>query len=237
MTEFTTTHWSLVQAAGQEANGAHSRAALEELCRRYWLPLYGYARRRVRDVHEAQDAVQGFFSQLLEKNTVAMAERQRGRFRSFLLTAFRHFLDNEHQRRSAQKRGGGKLVLPLDFTLGESLHQHEPVEHVTAERLYDRQWAVTLLERVLARLREAMRRAGKAKHFEVLSPFLAGAHEEGTYAEAAQRLGITEGAAMVAAHRLRSRYRQMLRAEIVQTLSDPSEVEDEIRHLFTCLGD
>ncbi len=223
-------------AAGKgDASG--SQTALEELCRRYWVPLYAYARRRIRDVHEAQDAVQGFFSYLLEKNTVAFAEEERGRFRSFLITAFRHFLANEHDKRSALKRGGGKPVLSLDFSAGDAQYCHEPVDHVTAERLYDRQWIVTLLERVLGQLREAMAQSGKEKHFETLAPFLSGAHSESSFAEAGRRLGMTEGTAMVAAHRLRTRYRQMLRAEIAETLNDPAEVEDEIRRLFNCLGE
>lgn len=223
-------------AAGQQGE-PQSQAALEELCRRYWVPLYAYARRRTRDVHQAQDAVQGFFSQLLEKNALAVAEPERGRFRSFLLTAFRHFLANEHAKRSARKRGGGKPVLSLDFSLGESRFRHEPVDRMTAERLYDRQWITTLLEEVLSQLRDAMHKSGKEKQFETLVPFLSGGHNEGDYAKAATRLGITEGAAMVAVHRLRGRYRRMLQAEIARTLSDPGDVEDEIRQLFDCLRD
>ena len=209
---------------------------MEELCRRYWVPLYAYARRRTRDTHEAQDAVQGFFSQLLEKNTVAVAEQKRGRFRSFLLTAFRHYLANEFEKKSAQKRGGGRPVLSLDFNAGEALCCHEPVDNVTPECLYDRQWVLTLLERVLSQLRQAMVQAGKERQFETLSPFLSGAHAESSYAEAGRHLGITEGAAMVAAHRLRIRYRQMLRAEIAETLDNSVEIEDEIRRLFSSLS-
>ena len=234
--DFASTQWSLVRAAGQGAD-LHSREALEELCRRYWVPLYAYARRRVRDVHQAQDAVQGFFSHLLENNAFAVAEPDRGRFRSFLLTAFRNFLANEHEKRTAQKRGGGKSVLSLDFDLGEARYLHEPVDRLTAERLYDRQWTVALLDRVLGLLRENMARAGKEKQFELLSPFLGGVQGDDSYARVATRLGITEGAAMVAAHRLRARYRQLLRSEIAQTLSDPADIDDEIRRLFGCLGD
>ncbi len=234
--DFASTQWSLVLAAGQRS-GAHSQTALEELCRRYWVPLYAYARRRIRGVHEAQDAVQEFFALLLERNTIAVAERERGRFRSFLLTAFRNFLANEHAKSQAQKRGGGQPVLSLDFNRGEFCCQAEPADHVTAERLYDRRWTVALLERVLGQLRENMARAGKEKQFETLSPFLAGAVGEGAYAEAARRLGMTEGAAMVAVHRLRTRYRLVLRAEIAQTLTDPADVDDEIRRLFASLSD
>ena len=223
-------------AAGH-GDAPRSRAALEELCRRYWVPLYAYACRRIRDTHEAQDAVQGFFSHLLEKNTVAVAEQERGRFRSFLLTSFRHYLANQFERKSAQKRGGGKQFFSLDFGAHEAQYRHEPVDRVTAEQLYDRQWVTTLLERVLGQLRREMAQAGKDKHFETLAPFLSGAHSEGSYAEAGRRLGITEGAAMVAAHRLRARYRRMLRVEIAETLDDLSEVEDEIRRLFACLAE
>jgi RNA polymerase sigma-70 factor (ECF subfamily) len=234
--DFASTQWSLVLAAGNRGE-ANSLTALEELCRRYWVPLYAYARRRIRDVHQAQDAVQEFFSHLLEKNTIAVAKQQRGRFRSFLLTAFRNFLTNEHAKLQAQKRGGGQPVLSLDFSLGESRFQPEPSHHVTAEKIYDRQWTVALLQSVLDQLRETMTRAGKEKQFETLAPFLAGNVGEGAYAEASRRLGITEGAAMVAAHRLRTRYRKVLRAEIAQTLTDPADVDDEIRRLFASLSD
>lgn len=234
--EFRSTQWSLVLAAGQ-GDTPQSQMALEELCRRYWVPLYAYARRRLRDAHEAQDAVQSFFSSLLERKAMALAEPERGRFRSFLLTSFRRFLANEHERRSAQKRGGGSRPLPLDFTIGESRCLLEPRDELTAERLYERQWVTTLLERVFDQLRQAMIRMGRGDQFEALAPFLAGASRDIPYAEAARRLGLSEGATMVAAHRLRLRYRQMLRAEIAQTLSNPDDVEEEIHRLFTCFDE
>lgn len=234
--EFRSTQWSLVLAAGQ-SDTSQSQIALEELCRRYWLPLYAYARRRLRDVHEAQDAVQSFFSSLLERKAISLAEPERGRFRSFLLTSFRRFLANEHERRSAQKRGGGSTPLPLDFAMGESRCLLEPMDELTAERLYERQWVIALLERVFDQLRQAMTQMGRENQFEMLAPFLAGANRDISYAEAARRLGLSEGAAMVAAHRLRTRYRQMLHAEIAQTLGDPDEVAEEIGRLFTCFDD
>ena len=234
--EFRSTQWSLVLAAGQD-DTSQSQIALEELCRRYWLPLYAYARRRLGNVHEAQDAVQSFFSSLLEKKTVSLAEPERGRFRSFLLTSFRHFLANEHERRSAQKRGGGRTPLPLDFAMGESRCLLEPMDELTAERLYERQWVITLLERVFDQLRKAMIQMDRGSQFETLAPFLAGANRDLSYSEAARRLGLSEGATMVAAHRLRTRYRQMLHAEISQTLSDPRDVEEEINRLFTCFAE
>jgi len=234
--EFRSTQWSLVLAAGQ-GDTSQSQIALEELCRRYWVPLYAYARRRLGDVHEAQDAVQSFFSSLLERKVMSMAEPERGRFRSFLLTSFRHFLANEHQRKSAKKRGGGRPPLPLDFMIGESRCLLEPMDELTADRLYERQWVTALLERVFGQLRQAMSQMGRGNQFEVLAPFLAGANRGTSYAEAARSLGLSEGATMVAAHRLRVRYRQLLRAEIAQTLSDPGEVEEEINRLFSCFGE
>lgn len=235
-TEFRSTQWSLVLAAGQ-GDTSQSQIALEELCRRYWVPLYAFARRRLGDVHEAQDAVQSFFSSLLERKVMSLAEPERGRFRSFLLTSFRRFLANEHERKTAQKRGGGKHPLPLDFTIGESRCLIEPMDELTADRLYERQWVTTLLERVFDQLRQAMNQVGRGDQFETLAPFLAGANRDLSYSEAARRLGLSEGATMVAAHRLRVRYRQMLRAEIAQTLSDPNDVEEEIGRLFTCFSE
>ncbi len=234
--EFRSTQWSLVLAAGQ-GDSSQSQVALEELCRRYWVPLYAYARRRLSDVHEAQDAVQSFFSSLLERKAMSLAEPERGRFRSFLLTSFRHFLANEHERKSAQKRGGGRRPLPLDFAIGESRCLLEPMDELTADRLYERQWVTALLERVFGQLQRAMTQVGRGNQFETLAPFLAGANRDISYSEAARRLGLSEGATMVAAHRLRVRYRQMLRAEIAQTLSDPGAVEEEISRLFTCFAE
>ena len=228
---FQTTHWSIVLAAGRNSS-PNSSEALASLCQTYWYPLYAYARRRVNDAHEAQDLTQGFFAQLLEKNYIAAAEPERGKFRAFLLTSFKNFLANEWDKARALKRGGGKAPIPLDFESGESRFSLEPTDDLTPDRLYEKQWALTLLTHVLGQLREESVRAGKEQQFEHLKEFITGPALPGGYTEAAGRLDMTEGAAKVAAHRLRRRYRDLLRAEISQTVYDPSEVDDEIRSLF-----
>lgn len=245
---FATTHWSVVLAAGRD-RAADARAALGELCQTYWYPLYAFVRRQVGNVHDAQDLTQAFFARLLEQDLVAVADPQRGKFRAFLLTACRRFLLNEGKKRRALKRGGGRLQIDLDA--GESRYSLEPVDHATPEKLYDRQWAVTLLAKVLDRLRAELAAAGKADHFELFQPLLgaiaakhAAAGEAvgkagaagGAYAEIAARLDLTADAAKTAAHRLRRRYKELLRAEIGRTVSGPGEVEDEIRSLFEALG-
>jgi len=232
---FHTTHWSLVLAAGQRSS-SRSNEALSALCQMYWYPLYAYVRRRVRDVAEAQDLTQGFFSQLLEKNHLAVAQPERGKFRAFLLTSFKNFLANEWDKANALKRGGGKAPIPLDFESGETRFSLEPTDDLTPDRLYDKQWVLTLLKQVLGQLREESILAGKERQFEHLKVFIAGQAAPGGYAEAAGKLGMTEGAAKVAAHRLRQRYRELLRAEIAQTVAEPSEVDEEIRSLFATLS-
>jgi RNA polymerase sigma-70 factor (ECF subfamily) len=232
---FESTHWSLVLAAGHHSS-PDANQALSTLCRTYWYPLYAYVRRRVKDVHEAEDLTQAFFAQLLEKKRLAVAEAGRGKFRSFLLASLKNFLDNEWDKARTQKRGGGRKLIPLDFQSGESRYKLEPADELTPERLYDRQWALTLLEQVLARLREEFVRAGKARHFEQLKHFLTGEKAPTSYAQAADELGSTEGAVKVSVHRLRQRYRELLRVEIAQTVAEPGEVEDEINRLFAVLG-
>ena len=228
---FDTTHWSLVVAAGHRSS-ADSEAAMAELCQTYWYPLYAYIRRRVTDVNEAQDLTQGFFARLLEKNDLAAAQPERGRFRAFLLTSFKNFLSNEWDKLRALKRGGGQALISLDFESGETQFCLEPSHDLTPDRLYDRQWTLTLLKRVLDRLRDESTRTGREQHFEHLKEFITGQPDEGGYADVAVRLGMTAGAAKVAAHRLRQRYRALLRSEIAQTVADPKQVDDEIRNLF-----
>ncbi|MBI5758171.1 MAG: sigma-70 family RNA polymerase sigma factor [Planctomycetales bacterium] len=237
MDDFQTTHWSLVVAAGQRLSPQSDRA-LSELCRKYWLPLYGYVRRRVTDVHEAQDLTQDFFCRVLERNFFAAADPGRGRFRAFLLTSLKHFLANEWEKGRTQKRGGGLSVIELDFAVGESRLSLEPAHEETPERLFDRQWALTLLDLVLARLRIEFREAGKEDQFEQLKPFLSGARERSgeNYVDVGRAAGMTAEAVKVAAHRLRQRYRELLRAEIAQTVAQPGDVDDEIRDLFHVLG-
>jgi RNA polymerase sigma-70 factor (ECF subfamily) len=234
--EFATTCWSVVLAAGHRSS-PDSQRALAALCQSYWYPLYAYVRRRVADVHEAQDLTQEFFSRLLEKDVLAVAQPERGRFRAFLLTALKNFLANEWDKSRAQKRGGGQPVWSLDFASGESRYGMEPAHTTTAERLYERQWTLGLLARVLSQLRAEYAANGKEQLFESLKGFLMGDSESASYDDAGHALGLSAGAVRVAAHRFRQRYRQLLRAEVAQTVADPSEIDDEIRRLFASLED
>jgi RNA polymerase sigma-70 factor (ECF subfamily) len=232
--DFRTTRWSVVLAAGTpDAPGA--RAALETLCGAYWYPLYAYARRRGQDRESAADRVQSFFAELLEKNRVARANPDRGRFRAFLLVAFRRHLTREREHDRAQKRGGGRAPLPLDFETGERRYSREPGHDETPERLFDRRFALTLLERVLRAVRREMEAEGKGASFEALKPAIGGAGELPPYAELAARLGLSEGGVKSAVRRLRTRYRERLRAEIAETVSSPAEVDAEIAHLIDAL--
>lgn len=232
---FATTHWSLVLEAGR-APRADADSALATLCQHYWYPLYAYVRRRVQDVSEAQDLTQEFFARLLEKELLAQAAPDRGRFRSFLLTAMQNFLTNEWRKTQATKRGGGLQVLSIDFDAGDSRLNLDPGHAWTAEKLFERNWAITLLDHVLARLQTEYQQAGRGQMFELLRPYISGNRAKGSLAEIATQLEMTEGAAKVAAHRLRKRYRELLRIELAQTVADPSEVDDEIAWLFSALG-
>lgn len=232
---FATTHWSLVVAARDRA-APQARAALAELCSAYWYPLYAYVRRQGHDPHQAHDLTQEFFTRFVEKDFLAAVDQEKGKFRSFLLAACRHFLANERDRARAQKRGGGR-VQSLDLDTAEGLYSREPYHTLTAERLYQRRWALTLLERVLERLNEEANSRGKAEQFAHLRPFLQGsAGPAPAYVELAQVLGMTEGAVKVAVHRWRDRYRTLLRQEIAQTLADPEQVDEEVRQLFEALA-
>lgn len=231
---FATTHWSLVVAAGADTS-PDSRAALATLCEAYWYPLYAFVRRRGSDAHEAQDLTQAFFAKLLEKDYLRDVDRDRGRFRSFLITAFRHFVSKERAAARALKRGGGRKALSLDFEDGERRYRLEPATHVTPDKVYERRWALTLLDRVLDGLRQALAARGKEPVFDALKGFLTGG-ESRSYREIGVELGMTEGAVKVAVHRLRSRYRDALRAEITRTVAGPDEVDEEIRHLLEALA-
>jgi RNA polymerase sigma-70 factor (ECF subfamily) len=228
------TRWSLVVAAGQR-DLPESEAALASLCRLYWYPLYAYARRHLPTIEDAQDMTQAFFARLLERDYLRQADPQRGRFRSFLLTAFKHFLAKERERANAQKRGGGRKTLPLDFQNGERRYQQEPSHEATAEALYERGWALTLLEQALARLREEQTSAGKERLFECLKGTLTGEDAPRPYTELAAELGMSGGAIKVTVHRLRRRYGELLRAEIAQTVTAAEEIEDELRRLFAAV--
>jgi RNA polymerase sigma factor (sigma-70 family) len=233
--EFAATRWSVVLAAGRRSS-PDSRRALELLCAAYWYPLYTYVRRRVADVHQARDLTQEFFAVLLERDALEAADRERGRFRSFLLTSFKNFLADEWDKAKAQKRGGGQPAIPLDLESAESRYRLEPADELPPDRFFERQWALTLLAKVLDRLRDEHVAKGKERQFDALKPFLGGESEPGSYERAARALEISEGAAKVAVHRMRGRYRHILRAEIAETVSDPGEVDDEIRSLRSALG-
>jgi RNA polymerase sigma-70 factor (ECF subfamily) len=232
---FAPTRWSVVLAAGRQSS-PQSRQALESLCRAYWYPLYAYARRRVLNVHEAQDLTQEFFAMVLERDALKAANQKRGHFRSFLLASFKNFVANEWDKAKAQKRGGGRRALPLNLDSGESRYSLEPVDVLSPERLYERQWALTVLDRVLARLRSEFVAKGKQKQFEAFKPFLSGDGGPRAYEKAAGALGVSEAAAKVAVHRLRRRYREILRFEIADTVAEPGQVDDEIRSLWRLLG-
>jgi RNA polymerase sigma factor (sigma-70 family) len=233
--DFGTTRWSLVLGAGRPGS-QEAGAALAELCQRYWYPLYAYVRRRVGNVSEAQDLTQEFFARLLEKNTLAAASRERGRFRAFLLGAMKNFLANEWDKAKALKRGGGRPPISLALDTAESKLSLEPAHDLTPEKLYERQWALTLLELVVERLEAEYGAAGKSRQFALLKPALTGNRAAIDYAAAAAALEMSEDAVRQAAHRLRRRYREILREELLQTVADPAEVDDEIRSLFTTLG-
>jgi RNA polymerase sigma factor (sigma-70 family) len=232
---FVTTRWSVVITAGR-SDTTQARAALEKLCQTYWYPLYAYVRRRGHSPEDAQDLTQEFFARLLERNWVATADRQKGKFRSFLLSAMNHFLADEWDKARAQKRGGGLAPVPLKFDTAETRYGHEPVDNVTPEQSYERRWALTLLEEVLYRLRSEYEQEGRAKLFAALHPCLVGDRTSQPYAELAVKLGVTEGTVKSAVHRLRQRYRQLLRDEIAHTVAEPGEVNEELQHLFRTLS-
>jgi RNA polymerase sigma-70 factor (ECF subfamily) len=232
--EFGTTRWSIVISAGRDSS-PDSKRALAALCETYWYPLYAYVRRRVPDVNEAQDLTQAFFAELLEKNYVGCAVSDRGRFRAFLLTAFKHFLSKQWEKAKAQKRGGGRAPLSLDFESADSSVRIEPASGLTAEQFYDQQWAIAMLGLIMERVETEFEQAEKTKQFDELKGFIIGDHTGTTYAQAAERLKMTEAAAKKAASRMRQRYRELLREEISQTVAGPGEIEDEIRNLFATL--
>jgi RNA polymerase sigma-70 factor (ECF subfamily) len=231
---FASTRWSMVAAAGQR-DSPESAEALATLCQAYWYPLYSYARRRLTSATDAQDATQAFFAELLAKNYLLQADPARGRFRSFLLTAFKHFLSKDRDRATAKKRGGDRQILSLDFPAGERRYCSEPVDAATPETLFERRWALTLLEQTLTRLRNELSDSGKSALFQGLKETLTCDSPSRPYADIAEELGISEPAVKVAVHRLRRRYQELLRAEIAQTVNSPEEIDDELRDLFAAV--
>jgi RNA polymerase sigma factor (sigma-70 family) len=226
----------MVLAAGANLSSAGAREALATLCETYWYPLYGFLRSRGYSAEDAQDLTQAFFVRVLEKHTIGHADPARGRFRSFLLTALKNFAANEHDKEIAGKRGGGVPIVSLEFEGAEGRFQLEPPSDETPERVFDRRWALTLLDRVMSRLKAEGVRAGKKSQFEGLKTYLTGDQPQLTYAQTATELGISEGAAKVAVHRLRRHFRDLVRDEIAQTVSSPEEIDDELRHLWSSVS-
>jgi len=233
---FATTHWSLITRAG-EPGTPEGRAALEELCRVYWFPIYEFARRRGLSSADAEDRTQGFFADLIARGSVAQADTVRGRFRTFLLSSFEHYCSHERARAGAAKRGGGQTVVSLEAMQAvEGRLRHEPATGESPERAYDRKWAMSLIDMTLASVRGEYAVIGKAEVFDELRVARWGGLGKARYAEIASRLGMTEGAVKVAAHRLRHRFSERFRTEVANTVSDPAEIEDEIRHLLAAVS-
>ena len=232
---FVTTRWTVVSTAAR-SDTTHARDALAQLCQIYWYPLYACIRRKGYPPSDAEDLTQAFFARLLEEHFIALADREKGRFRSFLLTRLNHFLADEWDRRKAQKRGGGQRLIPLEGGTAETHYQIEPADLRSPDRLFEYRWAVTLLEHVFARLRQEYEDDGKAALFDELKGCLTQARAAVSYAEVGARLGLSEGALRVAVHRLRQRYRDVLRAEVADTVAGPEGVEEELRHLFRVLA-
>jgi len=233
--QFATTHWSKVLAAG-DSSAPGAKEALEGLCRTYWYPLYAFVRRQGQSPHDAQDLTQEFFAWLLESKQLRVADSERGRFRSFLLGMLKNFLSDERKRVQAQKRGGGCALISLDAALAEERYDLEPAIDLTPEIIFDRRWAWTVMEQTVARLRDEYVAAGRAELFEQLKHFQPGEEAGRSYAEVAERLGLSEGAVKSAIWRLRQRHRDLLREEIAQTVATPAEVDEEIRYLVAVLG-
>ena len=222
-------------AAGRKSS-PQSDQALGELCRIYWYPLYAYVRRQGKTKEDAEDLVQGFFARFLEKNYLEGLAAERGRFRAFLLAALKHFLANAHDRAQAQKRGGGTELIPLDWQDADARYHLDPPDPASPDRAFDRRWALALLERVVTRLRDECAAEGKARLFEQTKGFLMVGEAVIPYPRAAAELAMEEGAVRVAVHRLRQRYRGILRDEIAQTLDDPAQVAEELRALQDALA-
>jgi RNA polymerase sigma-70 factor (ECF subfamily) len=230
---FPTTRWTLVLAAG-EPHKKEASSALIALCENYWYPLYAYLRRRGYPADQSQDLTQDFFVRVLEGRYLDHADPAKGRFRSFILTSLKFFVADEEDRQRAHKRGGGMLV-QLEFASGEERYQREPANDETPDRIFERRWALSVLDRVLEKLRSEFVSHGRPEHFERLKGFLLG-HSDAPYAALAQEMNTSEGALKVAVHRLRKRYRELLRQEIADTVADPAEVESELRYLATVLA-
>jgi RNA polymerase sigma-70 factor (ECF subfamily) len=228
---FATTHWSVVLAAGRRHSPQADRA-LEKLCRTYWFPLYAYVRRHGHNKEDAEDSVQAFFARFLKKNHLGDLNAEHGRFRAFLLAALKHFLINEWKHGARLKRGGGVPPLSLDWQTADTKFQVADSREPSPDQAFDREWALALLAKVIERLQAECNDDGRAEQFAQLKIFLTAGKGEGSHAAAAQALGMNETAVRVAVHRLRKRYRELLREEIAQTLADPAQVDAEMQALF-----
>lgn len=232
---FPTTHWSIVQLAGRHAS-PQAEAALENLARAYWYPIYAFLRREGYAAVEAQDLTQAFFTRLIEKNYPAQADPAKGRFRSFLLLTLRHFLSDERERAEAAKRGGGCVLLSLDEERAEGRYCREPADTDTPETVFERRWAETILARAKGRLADEYTALGKQAVYQVLQSFQPGEQRSFSYADAARRLTTTESAVRALIHRMRNRHRELVRDEIAQTVTSAEDVDDELRHLIAVLS-
>lgn len=233
--QFNTTHWSVVLLAG-ESRSAQSREALETLCRTYWSPLYAFTRRQGHSEEDARDLTQKFLAFLLERDDIAAIDPHKGKFRTFLLTALTHFLSNERDYARAAKRGGGRQLIPLEELESERGFVAAPPQ-LSPDRVFDQRWAMTIVERALEHLRTEQVQAGKGEQFEQFRNYLTQDPDEGEYAAVATRLGITSQSLAVRVHRMRQRFRELVRAEVAQTVASPLELEQEMRHLFEALSD
>lgn len=232
---FTTTHWTVVLAAGRN-DSPEADAALNRLCRAYWYPLYAYVRRLGHAHEDAQDLTQQFFTRLLEKNFLDSVHPDKGKFRSFLLGAMNHFLSNERDRRQAIKRGGDRTFIPLEPDDAEGRYQLESPASLSPAMLFERRWAMTILEQGLERLRLEFKESGRGEQFDLLKGFLEGEVGRGDYHAAAAALNVKPGSVAMAVHRLRRRYQDLVRAEVASTVAESGELEEEMRHLFTVLA-
>jgi len=233
---FATTQWTLVLAAGRRGS-AEAEVALAQLCSLYWYPIFAFVRRRGHSVEDAQDLTQSFFARLIEKEDFAAADRDRGRFRTFLLTACQHFLLNEHDRTQALKRGGGRAAIPIDLAAADERYQRSLVHAETPEQLYHRQWCLTLLASVLDTVRGEYLAAANEELFERLRGFLTMDDQAGTHADAAADLNMTPAAVKVAVHRLRRRYRDALMRRVAETVDSDEAIDDEMRFLLKTVSD
>lgn len=229
---FATTKWSVVLAA-RDGTERQARHALETLCDAYWYPLYAYTRRRGHDAEEARDLTQAFFADLIERQALARVDPGKGRFRAFLLASMRNFLSHERERAMTLKRGGNTRTVSLDVAEAEKRFDLEPVAKLTPDQLFERRWGLTVMERAMARLEADSQQTNRAALFEALRPYLTGG--DAPYKEVARRLSMSEGAVKTAVHRLRHSYGRFLRGEIAETVVDPEEVDDELRHLLTVI--